>query len=120
MAYLLIDDGDGKERRLPIEDSPLVFGRDEDVDVTIDADWISGRHAEFSADGDYAIHDAYDEVKRWRTLDEGTTWLMLLYVFGSMLIVHFLPKLTKAVPSSLVSICTCLFFVFSSHSEVWG
>ena len=66
--------------------------------------------AEFSADGDYAIHDAYDEVKRWRTLDEGTTWLMLLYVFGSMLIVHFLPKLTKAVPSSLVSICTCLFF----------
>lgn len=65
--------------------------------------------AEFSADEKHSIHDGYDEVKKWRVLSDTATWIMLAYVFGSMFIVHYLPKLTKAVPSSLVSICACLF-----------
>ena len=36
----------------------------------------------------------------WRTLEQSTTWITLFYVFGSMFVVHFLPRLTKAVPSS--------------------
>ena len=34
---------------------------------------------------------------------------MLFYVFGSMCVVHFFPRLSKVVPSSLVSIISCLF-----------
>ena len=64
--------------------------------------------AEFSDDKDHAIHDGHDEHKKWRVLGDAETWIMLLYVFGSMAIVHNLPKLTKVVPSSLVSILACL------------
>ena len=48
---------------------------------------------EFQADKFHLIHDGHDEHKMWRTLSQDTTWVMLLYVFGSMLIVHFLPRL---------------------------
>ena len=65
---------------------------------------------EFKADKLHMIHDGHDEHKMWRTLDQSTTWIMLFYVFGSMFVVHFLPRLTKAVPSSLVSILLCLTF----------
>jgi len=64
---------------------------------------------EFKHDVDFAIHDGHDEHKQWRTLDQSTLWVMLFYVFGSMFVVHFFPRLTKVVPSSLVSIISCLF-----------
>lgn len=64
-------------------------------------------YSEFKEDKDHAVHDGHDEHKMWRTLDDANTWIMLLYVFGSMAIVHYLPRYTKAVPSSLVSICMC-------------
>lgn len=70
---------------------------------------------EFRADKFHLIHDGHDEHKMWRTLSQDTTWIMLFYVFGSMLVVHFLPKLVikgrkvgKLIPSSLVSILLCL------------
>ena len=65
--------------------------------------------SEFKYDEDFAIHDGHDEHKMWRTLDQGTLWVMLFYVFGSMCVVHFFPRLSKVVPSSLVSIISCLF-----------
>lgn len=64
--------------------------------------------AEFSANKNADIHGGYEDSLVWRTLDEGTTWLMLFYVFTSMAIVHFLPKYTKILPSSLVAILWCL------------
>ncbi|XRB04866.1 sulfate permease [Pycnococcus provasolii] len=66
--------------------------------------------SEFGHSKDHAIHDGHDEFKKWRVLSEASTWLMLFYVFGSMFVVHYLPRLTKVVPSSLVSICCCLIF----------
>ena len=64
--------------------------------------------AEFMANKEHGIHSGYEDSLRWRTLDQGVTWLMLFYVFSSMLIVHFLPKYTKVLPSSLVAILWCL------------
>ena len=64
---------------------------------------------EFQSDTQDGIHDGHDEHKMWRTLDSATLWVMLFYIFGSMAIVHFFPRLTKVVPSSLVSIVACLF-----------
>jgi len=65
---------------------------------------------EFKQNKDFIIHGGYEEQKIWRSLKELSTWIMLLYVFGSMFIVHYLPKLTKMVPSSLISILSCLIF----------
>ncbi len=65
--------------------------------------------SEFKHDEEFAIHDGHDEYKSWRTLSQSTLWVMLFYVFGSMFVVHFFPRLTKVVPSSLVSILSCLF-----------
>lgn len=56
-------------------------------------------------------HPRLPRTPRPRLAATGTTWLMLFYVFGSMFIVHFfprIPKIGKMVPSSLVSILSCL------------
>ena len=74
---------------------------DSDQDFVITYD-------EFSSDKDDPIHDGHKEYKKWRTLNQGSTWMMLLYSLGSMFIVHFLPKVTKVIPSSLVAILLCL------------
>jgi len=51
----------------------------------------------------------------WRTLDQGVTWMMLLYVFGSMLVIWLypkIPKIGKLVPAPLVSIIFCFIFEY--------
>jgi SulP family sulfate permease len=67
--------------------------------------------SEFQHDASFAIHDGHDENKMWRTLEQSSLWVMLFYVFGSMCIVHFfprIPRIGKMVPSSLISIISCL------------
>ena len=76
--------------------------------------------SEFKSNKDFVIHTGYEEQKMWRSASEASTWIMLLYVFGSMLIVHFLPKITKMVPSSLVSIVSCLIFEHTINRQVIG
>jgi len=76
--------------------------------------------SEFKSNKDFVIHTGYEEQKMWRSASEASTWIMLLYVFGSMLIVHFLPKVTKVVPSSLVSIVSCLIFEHSINRPAIG
>lgn len=57
---------------------------------------------EFDADG--------EPVERWYTLSEAETWLMLLYVVMSMATMVLLPRLTKAIPASLVALIICTGF----------
>ena len=76
--------------------------------------------SEFKSDKDFLIHTGYEEQKTWRSASEASTWIMLLYVFGSMLIVHYLPRLTKMVPSSLVSILSCLIFEHAINRTAIG
>lgn len=76
--------------------------------------------AEFSANKNYAIHGGYEEILTWRTLGEGTTWIMLLYVATAMVIVWKLPKYTKAVPSSLVAILFCMLLEHAINRTIMG
>ena len=76
--------------------------------------------SEFKSNKDFVIHTGYEEQKMWRSASEASTWIMLLYVFGSMLIVHFLPKVTKVIPSSLVSILSCLVFEHAINRTAIG
>ena len=76
--------------------------------------------AEFEANKDYTIHGGYEDVMKWRTLDEAVTWIMLFYVASCIIIVYFLPKLTKIIPSSLVAILWCLFFEHALNRPLIG
>jgi len=70
---------------------------------------------EFKLDKAHRIHTGHPEDKMWRTLDQGVTWMMLLYVFGSMLVIWLYPKIPrigKLVPSPLVSIIFCFIFEY--------
>jgi MFS superfamily sulfate permease-like transporter len=70
---------------------------------------------EFKLDKTHRIHTGHPEYKMWRTLDQGVTWMMLLYVFGSMLVIWLypkIPKIGKLVPSPLVSIIFCFIFEY--------
>lgn len=48
--------------------------------------------------------------QEWVSLKDGMAWIMLFYVAMSMLIMQFLPRLTKTVPASLVSLIFCTLF----------
>jgi MFS superfamily sulfate permease-like transporter len=76
--------------------------------------------SEFKSNKDFIIHTGYEESKMWRSASEASTWIMLLYVFGSMFIVHYLPRVTKMVPSSLVSILSCLVFEHAINRTAIG
>lgn len=70
---------------------------------------------EFKLDKTHRIHTGHPEYKMWRSLDQGVTWMMLLYVFGSMLIIWLypkIPKIGKVLPSPLVSIIFCFAFEY--------
>tara|TARA_B100000683_G_scaffold277701_1_gene338130 strand:- start:4891 stop:7131 length:2241 start_codon:yes stop_codon:yes gene_type:complete len=74
--------------------------------------------SEFSANKEHSIHGGYEDSLKWRTLDQGVTWIMLFYVFTSMAIVHYLPRYTKVLPSSLVAILWCLFLEHAINRPV--
>mmetsp|Transcript_43007 Transcript_43007/g.97249 ORF Transcript_43007/g.97249 Transcript_43007/m.97249 type:complete len:610 (+) Transcript_43007:509-2338(+) len=70
------------------------------------------------------LHDYGASHKVYRTLDQGATWTMLLLVIGGMLTVHFFPRITKSVPSSLVAIIVSCFvehviFRMALPEEYW-
>jgi pSer/pThr/pTyr-binding forkhead associated (FHA) protein len=58
MAYLTIEFPDGKETRIMLLKELIVIGRGPEVDICIDAEWVSGVHARLALDGsDYFIED---------------------------------------------------------------
>lgn len=72
-------------------------------------------YGEFKLDKTHRIHTGHPEHKMWRSLDQGITWIMLLYVFGSMLVIWLFPKtprVGKWVPAPLVSIIFCFIFEY--------
>jgi pSer/pThr/pTyr-binding forkhead associated (FHA) protein len=58
MAYLTIEYPDGKETRIMLLRKSIIIGRSPDVDICIDAEWVSGEHAELMNDAEvYSIKD---------------------------------------------------------------
>jgi len=62
----------------------------------------------------FKVADA-DGVKHW--MEGGQLWLMLGLVALTMAIIHFLPKLTKAIPSSLAAIIVVSLIVMGLNLE---
>lgn len=58
MAYLSIEFPDGRESRVMLLKETVVIGRSPDVDICIEAEWVSGQHATLEKDGDsFTIED---------------------------------------------------------------
>ncbi|KAK3288805.1 hypothetical protein CYMTET_3732 [Cymbomonas tetramitiformis] len=75
---------------------------------------------EFNADEDHRIHDGHDDLVRWLELDEGELWMMAVMISLTMAIMHFLPRLTTVVPSSLVGIIASTIFEHAINRTAIG
>lgn len=85
MAYLSIEFPDGRESRVMLLKETVVIGRSPEVDICIEAEWVSGQHATLLRDGDtFTIEDLgssngtyinYERISKERLSDNDLIFL---------------------------------------------